>query len=356
MEDRPRDTLRRAALLGLSGLLIAGLLIWVMPSVLNPLLGPSKAKRSTHVVSHSLDDVDRSIQEWLRRVGAVEVLNRETDGVVRAIFRLPRGAENEQVVRRIRSYADEAGMEVYLRVVDGIDVELRAYHGPDLRHQLLLIPDLPDPPKFSKGVRDPNRPLLSIIVVGLGESTASAIIEQPVPITVAIKPFTPFALRIARLAAGRWHEVLVDLPSGMTAAEAQHAIPNATGLWTSGAPVRPLNTEDVVVVPADRMGRRRANEREQMRILPVQQRERRTTMETWQRVRHIAARGGVGALVVDANDPELGELLNWAAKAHLHGYRMVLATEAARGSEVQGPTGGLATASENGASLPQSAR
>jgi hypothetical protein len=284
------------------------------------------------------------------------VLNREEDGVVRAIYRLPRGADNEQVMYRVRAYADEAGMEVYLRIVDGIDVELRAYRGPDLRQLLLLIPDLPAPPSFSKGVKDPNRPLVSIIVVGLGESEASTVIDQPVPITVAIKPFTPFGLRIARRAAARWHEVIVDLPSGMAPAEAQRAIPHATGLWVDGAPVRPLNPEDVVTVPAERMGRRQPGERDQLRLLPVQQRERRTTMETLERVRHIAARSGVGALVVDASDPELGAVLSWAAKAHHHGYRMVLATEAARGSEVQGPTGGLAAASENGASVPQSPR
>ncbi len=79
-------------------------------------------------------------------------------------------------------------------------------------------------------------------------------------------------------------------------------------------------------------------------------------METLQRVRHIAARSGVGALVVKADDPELGEVLAWAAKAHRYGYRMVLATEAARGPEVQGPTGGLATAFGGGGLIPQSPR
>jgi hypothetical protein len=355
MEDHPRDALSRAAALGIGVLVLAGILIWIMPQVLDPLLGPEgKARRARTV--HSIDDVDRSIQEWLRRVGAVEVLNREEDGVVRAIYRLPRGADNERVMRRIRAYSDEAGMEVYLRIVDGIDVELRAYRGPDLRQLLLLIPDLPAPPSFSKGIKDPDRPLISIIVVGLGESEASTIIDQPVPITVAIKPFTPFALRIARRAAARWHEVIVDLPQGMAPAEAQRAIPHATGLWVDGAPVRPLNPEDVVTVPAERMGRRQSGERDRMRLLPVQQRERRTTMETLERVRHIAARSGVGALVVDASDPALGAVLAWAATAHHHGYRMVLATEAARGSEVQGPTGGLAAASENGAFVPQSPR
>ena len=356
MEDRPRDTLRRSFLVGLCGLLTAGILIWVGPTVLEPLLSPNERARAHSGLAHSVDDVDRSVQEWLRRVGAVEVLNREDEGIVRAIYRLPRDAKNGQIIRRIRSFADEASMEVYVRQVDGIDVELRAYHGPDLRHQLLLIPDLPDPPSFSKGVKEPNRPLLAIIVVGLGEAAAAQIIDQPVPLTVAIKPFTPFGLRIARRAAAAWHEVIVDLPAGMTANEAQHAIPYATGLWVVGSPVRPLHTEDVVVVPADRMGRRKTHSRNQIRVLPVQQRERRTTMETLQRVRHIAARSGVGALVVKANDPELAQVLAWAAKAHRHGYRMVLATEAARGSEVQGPTGGLASASEGGAVIPRPPR
>jgi hypothetical protein len=356
MEDRPRDTLKRSILIGLAALGVAALLIWVMPLALDPLLSPGGKSKTQSSVAHTVDDVDRSVQEWLRRVGAVEVLNRESGGVIRAIYRLPRGAKNGQIVHRIRSFADEANLEVYVRIVDGIDVELRAYHGPDLRHQLLLIPDLPDPPTFSKGVKDPNRPLLAIIVTGLGEAAAASIIDQPVPVTVAIKPFTPFSLRIARRAAASWHEVIVDLPNGMAPSEAQHAVPHATGIWVNGAPVTPLAAEDVVVVPADRMGRRKSHTRRASRVLPVQQRERRTTMETLQRVRHIAARSGVGALVVKADDPELGEVLAWAAKAHRYGYRMVLATEAARGPEVQGPTGGLATAFGGGGLIPQSPR
>ena len=63
-----------------------------------------------------------------------------------------------------------------------------------------------------------------------------------------------------------------------------------------GTEVTPLDL-DVVVVPADRIGRRRVDGRAQARQLPVQQRERRTTMETWQRVRHIAARSGVASVV-----------------------------------------------------------
>jgi hypothetical protein len=349
MEDRPRDTLRQAAQIGLGALLLAGLLIWIMPELVQPLLGPSPTTRRSAQETHSIDDVDRSVQEWLRRVGAVEVLNRESDGVIRAIYRTPRGADNQQIVQAIRGYADEAEMEVYLRIVDGIDVELRAYRGPVLRQQLLLIPDLPSPPSYTKSVKDPSRPLISIIVIGLGESKASNIINQPVPITIAIKPFTPFALRIARLAASSWHEVIVDLPPEMTAAEAQHAIPNASGLWVDGTSVKPLRPEDVVVLPAERMGRRRAGTKDTIRRLPVQQRERRTAMETLQRVRHIAARAGVGALVLEADDPELSKVLAWAAQAHRQGYRMVLATEASRASEVQGPNRGLTSASEAGA-------
>jgi hypothetical protein len=50
---------------------------------------------------------------------------------------------------------------------------------------------------------------------------------------------------------------------------------------------------------------------------------------------------GQSALVIDANDPDLESILKWATNAHKDGYRMVLASEAARASEIHGPNGSL---------------
>ena len=62
--------------------------------------------------------------------------------------------------------------------------------GPSLRHQVLLVPDLPDPPKFRKSVRALDRPMISIVITDLGESSADKLLSIPIPVTVAIRPYT----------------------------------------------------------------------------------------------------------------------------------------------------------------------
>jgi hypothetical protein len=46
---------------------------------------------------------------------------------------------------------------------------------------------------------------------------------------------------------------------------------------------------------------------------------------------------GRSALVVEADDPGIKDILAWTARAHRDGYRIVLASEAARWEELRGP-------------------
>ena len=121
----------------------------------------------------------------------------------------------------------------------------------------------------------------------------------------------------------------------MTPQEAQRAVPLATGIWFDGTPVAPLGTHDVVVVPADRISGARTPEA--LRVLPAQRSDRKDSLSTLNRARHIASRMGRSALVVSADDPALETILAWAEKAHSEGYRIVLASEAARSPEITGP-------------------
>jgi hypothetical protein len=342
MEDHPKNTLKRALLLGVVGIIVIVTLVWAVPSIVESMLKPLTRTFEPTDLAHSEDEVDTIVRDWIRRLGAAEVFSREEeDGVIRSIYRLPRGGEPTEVARRLRNFAEEEDLEVYTSLVDGIDIELRAYHGPRLRQQLLLVPDLPEPPSFAYGKQHLKRPMLSLIVTGLGNAADQAAINAKVPITVAIQPFTPFSLRNARLAAIQGHEVLVDLPSGMAIADGQSAIPYASGVWVNSTPVRALNPADVVVVPADMIGDAsqlvQQRGRPQSRILAAQHSDRRNAIETLNRARHIAVRKGVSAMMIDIGDPGFGPVLAWAESADSHGYRMVLATEAVRRSEVQGP-------------------
>jgi len=337
MDIGARQSLKRSFLIALFTLSMVALIAWIVPGVAKSMLEPEVKPVTTEKKTISFEDTDRFVADALRRIGAIEVLSREEDdGVIRGIYQLPKGAQTEMVGQRLRGFAEESDIELYASPVDGLDLEIRAYAGPSLRHQVLLVPDLPAPPKFRKSVRALDRPMISIVITDLGESSADKVLSIPVPVTVAIRPYTPFALRTARVAAENWHEVLADVPRTMTPQEAQRAVPLASGIWFDGTPVAALDAHDVVVVPADRISGARTPDA--LRVLPVQRSDRRDAMQTLRRAQHIAARMGRSALVVAADDPALTEVLTWATKAYKQGYRIVLATEAARWDEVQGPS------------------
>ncbi len=337
MDFGARQSIKRSFFIALFTLSLVALIAWIVPGLAKSMLEPNVQMPTTTKRVFSFEDTDRFVEDALRRIGAIEVLSREDeDGVIRGIFQLPKGAQTEMVAQRLRGFAEESAIELYASPVDGLDLEIRAYAGPALRHQVLLVPDLPAPPRFRKSVRSLDRPMISIVITNLGESSADKIVSVPVPVTVAIRPYTPFALRTARVAAEGWHEVLADVPRTMTPQEAQRAVPLASGIWFDGTPVAALDAHDVVVVPADRISGARTPDT--LRVLPVQRSDRRDAMQTLRRAQHIAARMGRAALVIEADDPGLNNVLTWATKAYREGYRIVLATEAARWEEVQGPS------------------
>ncbi|MGB0641241.1 MAG: divergent polysaccharide deacetylase family protein [Myxococcota bacterium] len=337
MDAGARESLKQSLKTAVFVLSTVALIVWVVPSLVSPWVQSTPVVKVEPKVFVSSDEVDRFTQDILRQVAAVEVLSREDeDGIIRGIYQLPKGAKTETVSTKVRRLAKEADIELYASPVDGLDLEIRVYAGPSLRQQLLLVPDLPPAPRFTKGPRALDRPLLALIVTGLGGASADEILSINVPITVAVRPYTPFALRTARLAAESWHEVLVDVPKDLTPREAQGAVPLASGIWFDGLPVAPLHENDVVVVPADRVSGARANAG--LRVLPAQRSDRRDAMATLDRARHIAARTGKSALIVDASDENLPQVLSWVSQAHNDGYRIGLASEAVRSEEVHGPS------------------
>ena len=337
MDSGARKSLKDSLFIALIILGVVTLVTWVVPGVFG-LLDNTEAPLTAPKVRSDIpsEEVDRFLTDALKRLGAEEILKRtDADDVVRGIYQLPREAQTEMIAQRLRSFADEADIELYASPVDGLDLEIRAYAGPKLRQQLLLVPDLPKPPTLGGAIRNPNRPMLSVIVTDVGEASIDKLLNIKTPITVAIKPYTPFALRTARIAASKWHEVIAHVPKNMTPQEAQRSVPLATGIWYDGTPVAPLGAHDVVVVPADEVSGARTPDG--MRMVAAQRSDRRDSMATLNRARHIASRMGRSAMVIEASDPGLPDVLAWASRAHKQGYRVVLASEAARWEEVRGP-------------------
>ena len=320
-------------LAGLAATLALGVLLWQLPRLVSGWSrAPGEAPPPTEA---ELALVDSFLAGALERAGADEVLaHQETDGVVQSIRRLPPGADAVATARRIREQAAEQGIELYLHSPDALDAELRVYAGRDLRARVLLVPDItapPDPPRTDT-LRE--RPLLAFVVTGLGEEDATRLLETKVPLSLGLRPYAPFSLRIAREALRRWHEVLAHLPEGGDA-EALAAVPWASGMVVDGGPSPELPTLPfgVLVHAAAAPGRRPPSA---LTPLPAQRPARLGALETLNRARALATREGSAAMMLDASDPQLDAVLAWARAASTAGFRVALASEVARADEVRG--------------------
>ena len=293
-------------------------------------------------------DVDEFVSIALNRVGADNLISRrDEESVVRSVYRLVPGADPMEVASRIRTLAQEEGIEIYITQVDGLDAEIRIYAGPALRQYILLVPKLPAFPTLKHKAQGTQRPLVSIIITGIGAQDVSKLLQAEYPLTLGILPYKPFSLRIAREAALHWHEVLVHLPLGLSEqdkttgasgskslADATNAVPYATGVAVDGAVPSELPAHPFWVVVHPEAYDAPKGSRHQ--LLSAQRSGRLHADEVLARTLHLAIRDGSAVLLVDANDPGLPNLLAWADTADEEGFHLVLASEAYRADQVRG--------------------
>ncbi len=321
----------RATLVGLLFLVFGGaLLIWLAPALLAAALSGPETKHA--IQDRDADGVDAWLEDTRAALGlAPPRATSEQDGVRHAIHTLPAGMDAAALSDALRARAAAEGLELYARVVDDVDAEIRLYAGATLRHRLLFVEQTPDPPALSaRPWRE--RPLLALIISGLGDRGAPEVTGTVAPLTLAIRPRRPFSLQLGRDAIRAWHEVLLDLSdSGLSVVEARTALPWASGVL--GAPTasigdwsRPIITHPVGEAPAE----------DRRRLLPVQRPRHMSAAVSLRRARRRAISEGCAALVIDADAPDLAAVLEWAAAANGQGYRLVLASEAARAADLRG--------------------
>ncbi len=155
-------------------------------------------------------------------------------------WRLPQTLDTRLVAAELEQMTDELAPHATVyrsSPEDNVEV-LRIYLGKRLTHHLTLQPTLSTllPPQGDTPA------LLAVVVTGLGHNGRAdhEIIETEFPITVAIDPFAPFALRNARDSLHFFKEVIVtstgDDLSSEDIASAISAVPNSTGLLLASAP------------------------------------------------------------------------------------------------------------------------
>lgn len=326
---------RRWLQLLLGGLLLGGLL-WGSPMVLARWLRPGTAIQDD---APSPAAVDAMLGASLPSVGAQLLASEVQDGVRYAVYQLPLSVSPLETAQNIRAQATAQGLEMYASPVDGLDAQIRAYAGAMLRQEVLLIPTLPADNEAPAVATLRERPLLSLIVAGLGDTNAPWLPTAGIPLTVAIQPYRAFSLHLGEAAALSWHEVLVDLYGTRSTTrdrarlhQAMAAVPFATGILCDARIQTALPDPFDLFVQPNEHGQPASFVRDQW--IPAQRGRRRSARETLNRTRLLAARDGAAAMIIDASDPELSEILDWAREED--GFRLALASEVLRADQVRG--------------------
>lgn len=320
----------------LIGVMLLSGMVWGSPLLLARWLrsGPRSERNAPSPAA-----VDAMLDTALPAVDAQLLASEELGGVRYAVYQLPLSVSPFDTAKRIRAQASTQGLEMYASPVDGLDAQIRAYAGAKLRQEVLLIPTLPANNDAPAAATLRERPLLSLIVSGLGDANAPWLPTAGIPLTVAIQPYRAFSLHLGETAALAWHEVLVDINGTRDTTrdrdrlhKAMAAVPFATGILCDARIQTALPNPFSLLVQTDEYGQPASFVRDQW--IPAQRSRRRSAQETLSRTRLLAARDGAAAMVIDANDPELSEILDWARAED--GFRLALASEVLRADQVRG--------------------
>ncbi len=259
-------------------------------------------------------------------------------------WRLAAGEDAPVTGQRLASLVAAASSDLDTYVVEsGSGVtEVRVYGGSRLAARLALEPTLPEWPAVGPG--DP--PLLAMVLDAVDHDphASNRLLGDLQPLAVALSPYSPFTLRMARDAVTGHKEVLARVEPDTTPGEALEAVPYATGVLLATPPrgepdaeAAALREQDIYVVDAVPEGLPAAWIRalkdagvpriRAVRLPPAD------PGEALRAFRARAAREGTGVLVVDVGDPSAQPALDSLAEARLHGFRPAFVAEVARASD-----------------------
>jgi hypothetical protein len=256
-------------------------------------------------------------------------------------WRLPADRDAVATGRRLASLvsADRTELDTYVVENGSGAAEVRVYGGSRLAARLLLEPTLPEWPDVQTG----TFPLLALVLDGVDHDphASNSHLELAHPLAVALSPYSPYTLRMARDAVVRHKEVLARVEEDTTPAEALEAVPYATAVLITAPPrgepdvqAGVLRAADVVVVDASPEGlpaawMRALTDAGVPRIrafrLPAS-----GAADGLRAFRARVAREGSGVLVVDADDPAAAAALDSLSEAATHGLRPAFVAEVAQ--------------------------
>jgi hypothetical protein len=335
MEPTERKKLKSLKSPILSALIIGGILLYALPYIIkdirNQRLELAKSKDISQPEVQEIHDRLRPILAGFNS-GTMLAEKRGED----SYFAVFQNTTPIETATHLKSIIDSEDIECYLSVLDGFDAAIRIYAGPTLTHHIMFSPRTP---LITEGAPNSNlreQPQLAIIIANLGNRDLNVVTRHPLPLSIGICPYQPFSLRIAEDAAQHFHEVLSDLRCTYNLKDSSIlAIPYSSGsINTTPQTPNILLPRAVQIHPSDGSNPPSNNE---MRI-SAQYAPHRSAMGSLARALKLSKELGIGALLINADDPELETVLEWSYSASSLGYRLVFASELGRFKSLIGPT------------------
>ena len=302
MEPSDKQLLIERVIQALILLCVIATLIWLLPHWISQWTSPAPAPKK-----HTKRDFD--IRHFLSK----EPHNEDIYNNIHFItYLLPNPTE---YATTLHEQLDKEGIENYLLSVDNLDRELYIYQQGDLSHRILFIQEMDDI-SIPAGIK----PMIAVVIGGLGETNNHNIINHTTPLSLAFVPSAPFTLPMAYEGAKHFHEILIDLRQTPDLKHPEQIIPFLSGTLTHEALATPL-PQFVSVYPFS--GKKDAS----IHHLPLYTRNHIDLKTVLLRAKKSAVQNGFCGILIEATDPNLDLLLEWTRTAKKEGIQLVMVSE-----------------------------
>jgi hypothetical protein len=224
--------------------------------------------------------------------------------------------EPDNIAQLLLDDLNSNNIEAYISKGDE-HTELRIYDVSELRYRVRFV-------KKSKQFRiaaqnDSDLVKIAIVFSDIGQSSITNITSIKEPVTLAIKPYSPFAMRIAQQAALQWHEVIMDVRE--IEEPNWNVIPYYSGILTNQQVYPPSKYITQLFPSAYYPTDAGRNIKSGIIGFGISARS------TLQQGITTALQSGQAIIIVSSQDPEISTVLNWIKTNDNSTIQMVLLSE-----------------------------
>lgn len=303
MEPSSTQLIKRIIRISLFLMFVAGI-IWFLP---NWVLSYTK----TTVLQENITTKHTDIQPFIEQISLTSIGEDSKEGVLFLRYMTPSPQEEAQ---KLRVSLLNKNVENYHIAIDNTDHEIYIYNRGLLQYRILFIQEItaPKPPKE-------KRPMIAVVIGGLGFHNDTYITEHPIPLTLAFSAHAPFSPLLAHHGGLHWHEIIVDIRSTNVPNPIQ-TLPFASGLLALKPPEK-TSSNQTELYPSTDLKTQTKNP------LPLLTKKHLDIPSLIIRGKEKAIEHGFAGILIERDDPDLQIVLDWTNEAYSEGFFIVMASE-----------------------------